>query len=66
MARVAVVGAGVVGVASAYLLSRAGHDVTLVGRNAGPALGASRAKCPDLLSLAAHGFGQACDQRNRP
>jgi D-amino-acid dehydrogenase len=34
--RVAVLGAGVVGVASAWYLSRAGHEVTLVDRRDGP------------------------------
>jgi D-amino-acid dehydrogenase len=38
MSHVAVIGAGVVGVASAYLLCRAGHRVTLIDRHAGPAL----------------------------
>lgn len=41
MARVIVVGAGVVGTASAYMLCKAGHEVTLVDRNAGPCGGAS-------------------------
>lgn len=41
MARIIVVGAGVVGVASAYMLCKAGHQVTLVDRNAGPCAGAS-------------------------
>lgn len=36
MARFVVVGAGVVGVCSAYELSRAGHSVTLVDRHDGP------------------------------
>jgi len=36
--RVAVLGAGVVGVASAWYLSRAGHDVTLLDRRDGPGL----------------------------
>ena len=42
MAHVAVIGAGVAGVASAYLLCRAGHRVTLVDGHAGPALANSR------------------------
>ena len=48
MARVAVIGAGVVGVASAWMLCRAGHDVTLVDQNAGPAQGASFANGAQL------------------
>lgn len=35
--RILVLGAGVVGVASAYFLARAGHDVTVIDRQAGPA-----------------------------
>lgn len=42
MPRIAVVGAGVVGVATAYLLCKAGHSVTLVDRNAKPAQGVSQ------------------------
>ena len=48
MARVAIVGAGVTGVASAYHLCKTGHDVTLVDQNAGPAQGASRANGAQL------------------
>lgn len=36
--RVAVLGAGVIGVASAWYLARAGHEVTVVERQPGPAL----------------------------
>ena len=36
--RVIVLGSGVVGVASAYYLARAGHEVTVIDREAGPAL----------------------------
>lgn len=39
--RVCVIGAGVVGVTTAHLLARAGHEVTLVDERAGPALGSS-------------------------
>lgn len=39
--RVCVIGAGVVGVTTAYLLSRAGHEVALVDERAQPALGSS-------------------------
>lgn len=48
MARVAIVGAGIVGVASAYALCKAGHDVTLIDRHDGPARGASRANGAQL------------------
>ena len=36
--RVLVLGSGVIGVSSAYYLARAGHEVTVVDREAGPAL----------------------------
>ena len=36
--KVLVLGGGVIGVASAYYLARAGHEVTVVDRQAGPAL----------------------------
>lgn len=36
--RVTVLGAGVIGVATAYYLARAGHEVTVVDRQPGPAL----------------------------
>ena len=39
--RVCVIGAGVVGVTTTHLLSRAGHDVTLVDERAQPAMGSS-------------------------
>lgn len=55
MARIAVVGAGVVGVASACLLCRQGHDVTLIDSNSGPAEGASRANGAQL----SYGYGDA-------
>ena len=42
--RVVVLGSGVVGVTSAYYLARAGHDVTVVDRAAGPALARPPAK----------------------
>ncbi|MPV58498.1 D-amino acid dehydrogenase small subunit [Burkholderia sp. HI2761] len=35
--RVVILGSGVVGVASAYYLARAGHEVTVIDREAGPA-----------------------------
>ena len=46
--RVAVIGAGVVGVASAYMLARAGHAVTLVDAQAQPGCGASAANAAQL------------------
>lgn len=42
MARIAVVGAGVVGVATSYMLCKAGHSVTLIDRNGKPGEGVSR------------------------
>lgn len=48
MARIAIVGAGVAGVASAWMLGREGHEVTLIDRNSGPGQGASRANGAQL------------------
>jgi len=48
MARIAVIGAGVVGVSSAYLLARAGHDVTLIDAAAEPGRGASAGNAAQL------------------
>jgi D-amino-acid dehydrogenase len=46
--RVAVLGGGVIGVASAYFLAQAGHQVTLVERQAGPALETSFANAGEI------------------
>jgi D-amino-acid dehydrogenase len=46
--RVVVLGSGVVGVTSAYYLARAGHDVTVVDREAGPALDTSFANAGQI------------------
>jgi len=46
--RVVVLGSGVVGVTSAYYLARAGHDVTVVDRAAGPALETSFANAGQI------------------
>jgi D-amino-acid dehydrogenase len=46
--RVVVLGSGVVGVASAYYLSRAGHEVTVIDREAGPALETSFANAGQI------------------
>lgn len=48
MARIAVIGAGVVGVASAYLLAKAGHEVTLIDASAEPGRGASAGNAAQL------------------
>lgn len=48
VSHVVVLGAGVVGVATAWLLCRAGHRVTLVDRHAGPAQGTSQANGAQL------------------
>jgi D-amino-acid dehydrogenase len=41
--KVIVLGAGVIGVTSAYFLARAGHEVRVLEKNSGPALGCSYA-----------------------
>jgi D-amino-acid dehydrogenase len=46
--RVVVLGGGVVGVTSAYYLARAGHEVTVVDREAGPALETSFANAGQI------------------
>ncbi len=46
--RVIIVGAGVVGAATAYFVTRRGHEVTLVDRHAEPAQGASFATAGQL------------------
>ncbi len=66
MKRVAVIGAGVVGVASAYLLCRAGYAVTLVDRNHGPALGTSRANGAQLSYAYGDALGSPSLLRHLP
>jgi len=46
--RVAVLGAGVIGVTSAYYLAKAGHDVTVIERQPGPALETSHANAGEI------------------
>ena len=46
--RVVVLGAGIVGVTTAYYLMRAGHDVTVVDRQSGPALETSFANAGEV------------------
>ncbi|SOY57931.1 D-amino acid dehydrogenase subunit [Cupriavidus taiwanensis] len=46
--RVLVLGSGVIGVTSAWYLARAGHEVTVVDREAGPALGTSFANAGQI------------------
>lgn len=46
--KIAVIGAGVVGVASAYLLAKEGHAVTLIDAQAGPGHGASAGNAAQL------------------
>lgn len=46
--RVAVLGGGVIGVTTAYYLALAGHEVTLVERNTGPALETSFANAGEI------------------
>ncbi|MFX9101208.1 FAD-dependent oxidoreductase, partial [Acinetobacter baumannii] len=46
--KVLVLGSGVIGVATAYYLARAGHQVTVVDRQSGPALETSFAKAGEV------------------
>lgn len=46
--RIVVLGAGVIGVTSAYYLSKAGHEVTVVDRQPGPALETSYANAGEI------------------
>ncbi|MGU7844094.1 FAD-dependent oxidoreductase, partial [Burkholderia sp. AW33-5] len=46
--RVVILGSGVMGVASAYYLARAGHEVTVIDREAGPALETSFANAGQI------------------
>ncbi len=46
--KVCVLGAGVVGVTTAYMLTRAGHDVVLIDKASGPATGTSKANGAQL------------------
>ncbi|MFL9903484.1 D-amino acid dehydrogenase [Paraburkholderia fungorum] len=46
--RIVVLGSGVVGVTSAYYLARAGHEVTVIDREAGPALETSFANAGQI------------------
>jgi D-amino-acid dehydrogenase len=46
--KIAILGGGVIGVTSAYYLARAGHDVTLVDRQPGPALETSFANAGEI------------------
>ncbi len=48
--RVVILGSGVVGVTSAWYLSQAGHEVTVIDRESGPALETSAAKRRSNLS----------------
>jgi D-amino-acid dehydrogenase len=46
--RAVVLGGGVIGVSTAYYLARAGHDVTVVERQAGPGLETSFANAGEI------------------
>jgi D-amino-acid dehydrogenase len=46
--KVAVLGSGVIGVTSAYYLAKAGHEVTVIDRQAGPALETSFANAGEI------------------
>ncbi|SIQ34144.1 D-amino-acid dehydrogenase [Rhizobium sp. RU35A] len=46
--KITILGAGVIGVTSAYYLARAGHEVTVIDRQAGPALETSFANAGEV------------------
>jgi D-amino-acid dehydrogenase len=46
--KVLILGSGVIGVASAYYLAKAGHEVTVLDRQAGPALETSHANAGEI------------------
>ncbi|EOJ9615493.1 FAD-dependent oxidoreductase, partial [Serratia marcescens] len=46
--RVVILGSGVVGVASAWYLAKAGHEVTVIDRQLGPALETSAANAGQI------------------
>ncbi|MBB5539157.1 D-amino-acid dehydrogenase [Rhizobium giardinii] len=46
--KIIVLGAGIVGVTSAYQLARAGHEVTVIDRQSGPALETSFANAGEV------------------
>lgn len=46
--KICVLGAGVVGVTTAYVLTRAGHDIVLIDKASGPAMGTSKANGAQL------------------
>src|SRR5690606_28246772 len=46
--KVLILGSGVIGVTSAFYLTRAGHDVTVLDRQAGPALETSAANAGEI------------------
>ncbi len=56
--RVVILGSGVVGVASAWYLNQAGHEVTVIDREPGAALETSAANAgkspPDMLHRGRH------------
>ena len=66
MGHVVVLGAGVVGVATAWLLCRVGHQVTLVDRHAGPAQGASQANGAQLSYAYADALASPAMRRKLP
>ena len=46
--KIVVLGAGVIGVTSAWYLAKAGHDVTVIDRQAGPSLETSFANAGEI------------------
>lgn len=59
--RVVILGSGVVGVTSAWYLSQAGHEVTVIDREPGSALETSAANAGQIsLAMRRRGRHRAC------
>ncbi|MFC3190767.1 FAD-dependent oxidoreductase [Pseudocitrobacter faecalis] len=58
---VVILGSGVVGVTSAWYLSQAGHQVTVIDREAGPAMETSAGNAGQISPVTRHpGRRRAC------
>ena len=60
--RIVILGAGVIGVTQAWYLARAGHEVTVIDRQSGPALETSFANAGEISP----GYSCALGRARRP